>query len=348
MGGPLKVAVIGTGALGKHHARLYADLAIKGKVDFIGVYDIEHSRAVPIAQEYAVTAFKSIDAIAERSQAVSIVTPTATHFEVTKKCLESGCDVLVEKPIAPTLDQAREMVEIAQRENRLLQVGHVERFNPVFSYIADYSKNPQFIEAHRLSSFPSRSTDIGVVLDLMIHDIDIILALVKSPVQSVEATGVRVLSEREDIANARIRFENGCIANITASRVSPEQLRKIRVFSGYPNQSYISLDYKNQKGEIYRLAREGEKETGFLTKFFQGKSRRIVSQFGGRKIVREPVPIAVDEPLALELLSFIECVNTRMKPLVSGEEATATLNLALEITQKIAANSSMNPSILGN
>jgi predicted dehydrogenase len=350
MAAPLKVAVIGTGALGRHHARLYADLAIKGRVDFIGVYDKDHDRAVAIAQNYSVTAFRSLENLIARSEAVSIVTPTVTHCEVAIQCLEAGCDVLVEKPIAPTLEEARRMVETAHRTGRQLQVGHVERFNPVFSYIKEFTRNPQFIESHRLSSFPSRSVDIGVVLDLMIHDLDIILALVQSPVRSVDATGVRVLSDSEDIANARVTFENGCIANVTASRVSPEQLRKIRVFTGDPNQCYISLDYRNQRGEIYRLARGDEKESGVLTKLLRGRNHKIVSQFGGRKVVREPVPIMVEEPLALELMSFIECVRSRQKPMVSGEEATASLDLALEITSQITrriekqiSNSSRDP-----
>lgn len=335
MGQPLSVAVVGTGALGKHHARLYADLAIKEKVRFAGVYDVDHGRAKEIAQEYSVTAYSSVEALAEASDAVSVVTPTNTHFEVASTCLEAGCDVLVEKPIAPTLEEAQKLVEIAHNGDRLLQVGHVERFNPVYSYLSQYVENPKFIESHRLSSFPSRSVDIGVVLDLMIHDLDIILALVKSPIKSVDSAGVSVLSQREDIANARIRFENGCIANLTASRVSPEQMRKIRIFSGDPKQSYISLDYKNQKGEIYRLAGDDEKESSLLQKLIFRKRGRIVSQFGGKKIVREPVPLEVEEPLAMELISFIQCVKERTKPLVTGEAATATLDLALEISRQI-------------
>lgn len=338
MGSLLRTAVIGTGALGKHHARLYADLAIKGKIDFVGVHDIDPARAKSVAQEYSITAFTSLENLLNRCDAVSIVTNTPTHAAIAIQCMEAGCDVLVEKPIAPTLEEARRMVETAHRCHRLLQVGHVERFNPVFGYISGFCRNPKFIESHRLSSFPARSTDIGVVLDLMIHDLDIILALVRSPVVSVDATGVTVLSEHEDIANARIKFENGCTANVTASRVSPEQLRKIRVFSGEPDQSYISLDYKNQKGEIYRLARDDERESSMLTKIFHSKTRKIVSQFGGRKIVREPVPISVEEPLALELTSFIECVGTRQKPQVTGEDATASLDLALEITGQIRSS----------
>lgn len=335
MGTPLKVAVIGTGALGKHHARLYADLAIKQKVHFVGVYDLEPSRAKSIAQDYGVSAFKNIDDLTDKCDAVSVVTPTNTHAEIATQCLKAGCDVLVEKPIAPSLQEAKIMVDVAHKNDKLLQVGHVERFNPVFDYLDKFVKNPKFIEAHRLSSFPSRSVDIGVVLDLMIHDLDIILALVKSPITSVDSAGVHVLSQREDIANTRIKFKNGCIANLTASRVSPEQMRKIRIFSGEPNQSYISLDYKKQNGEIYRLAREDEKESNLFEKLMYGKSRKIVSQFGGKKIVHEPVPIAIEEPLALELKSFIECVKTRDKPLVTGESATATLDLALEISKQI-------------
>lgn len=346
MADPLKVAVIGTGALGKHHARLYADLSIKQKVSFVGVYDTDHEKAVSIAQEYAVTAFKSIDHLASECDAVNVVTPTNTHFEVAKKCLELGCDVLVEKPITPKVEEAQQLVKIASEKERIIQVGHVERFNPVYSYIEEFIKNPKFIEAHRLSSFPSRSTDIGVVLDLMIHDLDIIMALVKSPILSVDAAGVKVLSHREDIANARIKFENGCTANLTASRVSPEQMRKIRIFSGAPNPSYVSLDYKKQAGEIYRMADDNAKESSLIEKVFFGKSKKLVSQFGDRKIIREPVPLELEEPLAMELISFVNCVMTRQQPIVSGQSATATLDLALEITRQITESLQNEPDPL--
>jgi len=213
----------------------------------------------------------------------------------------------------------------------------VERFNPVFGYMESAASEPRFIEAHRLSPYPARSTDIGVVLDLMIHDLDVILAFVKSPVQSVDAVGIPVLSASEDIANARLRFANGCVANLTASRISPERMRKIRVFSGGASPSYISLDYRAQEGYIYRIAREDEAESGLLKKLLHAKDSAIVSQFAGRRIVREPVPIAKEEPLKLELQHFIDCVRARATPKVSGESARQALDLAFEITRQIQA-----------
>ena len=200
------------------------------------------------------------------------------------------------------------------KKNCVLQVGHVERFNPVFKYLETVATEPRFIETHRLSPYPARSTDIGVVLDLMIHDLDVVLAFVKSPVTSVDAVGIPVLSKSEDIANARLRFANGCVANLTASRVSPERMRKIRVFSGGAMPSYISLDYRAQEGFIYRIARDGEEESSLLKKLLHAKDSTIVSEFAGKRIVREPVPIAKDEPLKLELQHFVECVQRTRRP----------------------------------
>jgi predicted dehydrogenase len=248
--------------------------------------------------------------------------------------------VLVEKPMTENTTQAAELVQLAQQKNCVLQVGHVERFNPVFKYLESVATEPRFIETHRLSPYPARSTDIGVVLDLMIHDLDVVLAFVKSPVTSVDGVGVPVLSKSEDIANARLRFANGCVANLTVSRVSPERMRKIRVFSAGAMPTYISLDYRAQEGFIYRIARDGEEESSILKKLMAaklgiGKDSAIVSEFGGRRIVREPVPITKDEPLKLELRHFVECVREKQTPLVSGESAKAALDLAFEITRQV-------------
>jgi predicted dehydrogenase len=231
--------------------------------------------------------------------------------------------------------QAAELVELARKQNRLLQVGHVERFNPVFTYLQKVATEPRFIETHRLSPFPARSTDIGVVLDLMIHDLDIVLAFVQSPVTSFDAVGIPVLSKSEDIANARLRFANGCVANLTVSRVRHERMRKIRVFSGGALPSYISLDYRAQEGFIYRIARDGETESSLLKKLLASRDSTLVSEFAGKRIVREPVPITKEEPLKLELQDFITCVSEKHAPLVSGESARRALDLAFEITRKI-------------
>jgi predicted dehydrogenase len=329
------VSVLGAGSLGKEHARIYAELAAGGHVDFVGIYDVAAETARKIAGKHGVRVFCSVAEAAEASDAVSVVTPTTTHFELARMLLERGKHVLVEKPMTDTAGRASELVQLAQERRALLQVGHVERFNPVFNYLETVATDPRFIEAHRLSPFPARSTDIGVVLDLMIHDLDVVLAFVKSPVTSVDAVGIPVLSESEDIANARLRFANGCVANLTASRVSPERMRKIRVFSGGASTSYISLDYRAQEGFIYRIARGDEPESSMLKKLLRAKDTTIVSEFGGKRIVREPVPITKDEPLKLELRDFIGCVRAHRTPMVSGESAKRALDLAFEITRQI-------------
>ena len=333
----VKVAVIGTGSLGKEHARIYAGLASGGAVDFAGVFDASPETAARVGERLGVRRFESVGEAVAHCDAASIVTPTSTHYEIARTFLESGKHVLVEKPMTDNTAQAAELVQLAQRRGCVLQVGHVERFNPVFKYLQEVATEPRFIETHRLSPFPARSMDIGVVLDLMIHDLDVVLAFVKSKVTSVDAVGIPVLSQSEDIANARLRFENGCVANLTVSRISPERMRKIRVFSGGARTSYISLDYRAQEGFIYRLAREGESESSLLQKLLHAKDSTIVSQFAGRRIVREPVPIAKEEPLKLELGHFIDCVREKQTPLVSGESARQALDLAFEITRQIQA-----------
>jgi predicted dehydrogenase len=342
----VRVSVIGTGSLGKEHVRIYSELAGAGKVEFAGVYDTVAEAAERLALKYRVRAFGSVAEAAAASDAVSIVTPTTTHFDLAKVMLQQGRHVLLEKPMTDNAAQATELVQLAQQKHCVLQVGHVERFNPVFTYLESVATDPRFIETHRLSPYPARSTDIGVVLDLMIHDLDVVLAFVKSPVTSVDAVGIPVLSKSEDIANARLRFANGCVANMTASRVSPERMRKIRVFSGGAMTSYISLDYRAQEGFIYRIARDEEEESSLLKKLLHSKDSTIVSRFGGKRIVREPVPIAKGEPLKLELQSFVQCVRAHRTPVVSGESAKRALDLAFEITRQIqtAALSAETPA----
>ncbi len=331
----IKVAVLGTGSLGKEHARIYAELAAAGQVDFVGIYDAVPGTARKIGEKYGVRVFNSAAETASACEALSVVTPTNTHFDLAKLLLQQGKHLLVEKPMTDQAAQAEELVQLARQHQCLLQVGHVERFNPVFKYLETVATEPRFIETHRLSPFPARSTDIGVVLDLMIHDLDVVLAFVKSPVVNVDAVGIPVLSASEDIANARLRFANGCVANLTASRVSPERMRKIRVFSGGAQTSYVSLDYRAQEGFIYRIARDGEKESSLFKRLLTAKEATIVSEFGGKRIVREPVPLEKEEPLKLELQSFIDCVRAHKTPVVSGESAQRALELALEITRKI-------------
>ncbi len=344
---PLRVAVIGVGSLGRHHARIYSELEKaapapdRPEIEFTGVYDVNADAAGKTAAQFRVKIFHSLAEAAQEADALSLVTPTHTHFELARQLLAQGRHVLIEKPMTNHPAQAAELIQLAQQNNCVLQVGHVERFNPVFNVLQSAAPEPRFIECHRLSPFPARSTDIGAVLDLMIHDLDVVLAFVKSPVTGVDAVGIPVLSPSEDIANARLRFANGCVANLTVSRVSPERMRKIRVFSGGTTPpSYVSLDYRAQEGFIYRIARDDEPETPLLKKVLAaklgvGRDAAIVSEFAGKKIVREPVPIAKDEPLKLELQHFIACVREKQTPLVSGESAKRALDLAFEITRRI-------------
>ena len=327
--------MVGVGSLGKEHARILAELARLGVCQFAGVFDVQPDAARAQALKHGVRAFASLTEAAAAADALTIVTPTVTHAAIARDLLESGRHLLIEKPMADNGADAAALVALAAGQGVILQVGHVERFNPVFGYLEQVARHPRFIECHRLSPYPKRSTDIGVVLDLMIHDLDVILAFVKSPVVSVEGVGISVLSASEDIANARLRFANGCVANITASRISPERMRKIRVFSAGPEPSYISLDYRAQEGFVYRLAHDDEPESSLFKKLLAARESAIVSEFAGRRIVREPVPIAKEEPLRLELAHFVACVQERQTPRVTGEQARAALEVAFEVTRQI-------------
>ncbi len=299
-----RVGVVGVGHIGKNHARLYA--ALSERAAFTAIFDTDFARAQELAAEYGAVAVQTLEEFATQVDAASIATPTSSHFDIARVLLDAGKHLLIEKPIAENPAHATALAELAAQRGLVLQVGHVERFNPVLGALEARLTHPRFIEAHRLSPYPNRSTDIGVVLDLMIHDLEIILHLVRSPVQTIDAVGVPVLSRGEDIANARLRFENGCVANITSSRISPERMRKIRVFQ---EDAYLSLDYQEQSGEIYRRTPTG--------------------------IVKEEVEIEREEPLKQQLASFVECAATGSAPRVSGFQATAALELAIEITKRI-------------
>lgn len=312
-------------------------MANAGVVELAGIYDSNSETAGKVAAKHHAHIFKSISEAAVGADAINIATPTTTHFEIGKQLLAQGKHVFVEKPMTDDTAQAAELIRLAQEKKCVLQVGHVERFNPVFKYLEAAAPEPRFIECLRLSPFPARSTDIGVVLDLMIHDLDIVLAFVKSPVVNVDAVGIPVLSKSEDIANARVRFANGCVANLTASRVSMKRVREIRVFSGGRTApSYISLDYRAQEGFLTRLARDNEQQDSKLAQLFKfAAGQSVVSEFAGRRVVREPVPIEKDEPLKLELQHFVQCVREQQTPAVSGESAKRALDLAFEITRQV-------------
>jgi predicted dehydrogenase len=303
-----RVGVAGVGAIGRNHARVMAEIAAasEGRIEFSAIFDVDQARAEELAAQFKTTAVSDLAAFASKVDAATVAVPTIFHKQVGGTLLEQGKHVLIEKPISDSLDEAQWLVNKANDAGLILQVGHIERFNPVMRQLEERMNNPRFIEAHRLSPFPNRSMDIGVVLDVMIHDIEIVLHLVKSPLIDVDAVGIPVLTRREDIANARLKFENGCIANITASRVSPEKLRKIRVFQ---SESYLSLDYQEQSGWIYRK--------------------------DGMAIVREEVQVEKDEPLKCELAAFVECARLGKRPVVTGQEGTEALRIALQITEQI-------------
>ncbi len=302
----VKVGVVGVGHMGREHARIYAKSA---NAELVGVHDADASAADKIARQHGTRAYARLDDLLADAEALTIAAPTFAHAEIGLKAIEKGRHLLIEKPLADTLENARSLVAAAAKAGTILQVGHIERFNPAFHALESLLTHPKFIEAHRLSPYPGRSTDIGVVLDLMIHDIDIILHLVRSPLESVHAVGIPVLSKGEDIANARMVFRNGCVANITTSRISPEKLRKIRVFQ---DDAYLSLDYQNQSGEIYR--KEGE------------------------KITRNKIPVQKDEPLKLELESFLDCIRAKHNPRVDGVQAADALEVAMKIVEQIWSN----------
>lgn len=312
----VRTGVVGVGALGRIHAKLYREVP---GIELVGVYDQNAEAAAAVAAEFGVRAFPTLAELAAAVDGLSVAVPTDRHHAVVKPLLELGKHVLVEKPITQTVAQGRELVELAQRRHVVLQVGHVERFNPVLECLDHTAGEARFIEAHRLAPYPPprpglrpRGTEVSVVLDLMIHDLDVILYLVRSPVKNVDAVGVPILSGSEDIANARITFANGCVANVTASRVSQERMRKIRVFK---TQAYLSLDYQNQKGETVFL------EDG--------------------KLMRQDVPVVDGNALQRELQEFGDCVRGVLdtgqvpEPRVSGEAGLQALMLAEQIIAKI-------------
>jgi predicted dehydrogenase len=299
----LRAGVAGAGVMGRNHARVYSLLE---NAKLTAIYDADPQRAAAVAEEFGAHPVSTLEELAEACDVASVAVPTVAHRDVGCRLMELGVHVLMEKPIAPTVEDARVLVDTSSRTGKVLQVGHIERFNPVMRELEKKLTRPRFIEAHRLSPFPNRSVDIGVVLDLMIHDLEIILHLVRSPVVSIDAVGVPVLTINEDIANARLRFENGCVANVTASRISPERMRKLRVFQ---EDCYLSLDYQEQGGHVHW------KE--------------------GMEIMRAAVEVEQGEPLKLELDAFVRSASQGSAPTVSGQQGTEALRIALEITRMI-------------
>ena len=307
--GSVRMAVVGVGFLGRHHVRLLSQL---DDVELVGVADTNAARAAEVARTYSTCAFTSADELPSDLDAITVAVPTRSHLAVARPFLERGVGVLVEKPMARTLDEADELLAAAAGSGATLAVGHTERFNPAVTAALPLVSNPRFVEIHRLGTFPERSLDIDVVFDLMIHDLDVLLATVGGDVAAVEAVGVPVLTSRVDIANARLRFTSGCIANVTASRISRDRVRKVRFFQ---RDAYISIDYASQEVERYTLGTR------------QGALPAIE---GGR------LDIPRDEPLRIELLDFVTAVRANGVPRVTGADGRRALALAERITEAIA------------
>lgn len=307
----LRAAVVGVGYLGRFHAQKYA--ALDG-VELIGVVDASMERAEEVAQEVGCTPYSDYRPLLKEVDLVSIAVPTQYHYEVAKACLEGNCHILLEKPVTQTVDEADELIRLAASKNLVFQVGHLERFNPAVLALKGVLKNPHFIESHRLAPFKPRGTDVNVVLDLMIHDIDIILNIVGSPLKIVNSVGVPVLSDEVDIANARLQFENGCVANVTASRVSREAMRKIRIFQ---QDAYISIDYQERKISIFRKNGGGLEVPGLPHVNMEEKS------------------FEQGDALLAEISAFVESVRNGEPPVVSGEDGKRALELAMKINQRL-------------
>ena len=328
----IPVGVIGVGHLGKIHASLYREVKA---AELVGIYDSDKDKAKKVADELNITAFDDLNELLGKVEAVNVVTPTSSHYEISKRALDHNCHLFIEKPIMASEDEAEEIIRIAREKNRLIQVGHIERFNPAVLAINDVKLNPLFIESHRLASFNPRGTDVAVILDLMIHDLDLILSLVKSKPVQIDASGVGVVSETLDIANARIQFESGCVANITASRISTKKMRKMRIFQ--PN-SYISVDFVEGFSEIYYMDDKAASFKNGTLAFSLGQieAGNIRKDIKYNKLQRTDV-----NPLKYELSGFVESIQADLPPLVSGEDGVAALRLAHQVIAKIEEHTKM-------
>jgi predicted dehydrogenase len=331
---PLRVAVVGAGAFGRNHLRVYRELEQAGEaVELAGVVDSDSAVAAEASQKFGVPGFATIEsclAAVGLLDAASICVPTVHHASAAAPLLVAGVDLLIEKPLAANLADADRILELSRKHGRIVQAGHLERFNPAVTAAREHLHQPMFFESHRLSVFTPRSLDVDVVLDLMIHDLDIVLSLVDSPVREVRAVGLPVLSRKVDIANVRLEFENGCVANFTASRVSTERVRKLRFFQ--PHQ-YLSLDFARQDLLMIDVTAAAGMDPAQLAAMAQ-----MVGQHPSAGLSLKKITVGQGEPLRLEIASFLEAVRTRATPLVSGEDGRAALALALEINGAIATH----------
>jgi len=331
---PLRIAVVGAGAFGRNHLRVYRELQQAGEpVQLVAVIDADAKAVTEASAKFGVPGFSLVaECLAATAiDAASVCVPTVHHRAVAQELIAAGVDVLIEKPIAPSLADADSILALAAKHGRMVQVGHLERFNPAVSAARKLLNKPMFFESHRLSIFTPRSLDVDVVLDLMIHDLDIVLSLVASPVREVRAVGLPVLSRKVDIANVRVEFENGCVANFTASRVSTERVRKLRFFQ--PHQ-YLSVDFARQDLLMIDVTAAAGMDPAKLAAMAEMLAASSGHPSAGLSLKKVEVPQG--EPLRLELAAFLDAVRTRSTPVVSGEDGRAALKLALEITQAIS------------
>jgi len=319
----IRCGVVGVGSLGQHHARIYASLP---GVEFVGIFEANNARAAEICAKFNCRRFATLEALGDACDAVSVVVPTDRHAEVAIPLLARKTHLLIEKPICASLEEAEQVLAAARQHGCLVQVGHIEHFNPVMAFLEKQVDHPQYFTAERLAPYQPRGTEVGVVLDLMIHDIGITLALVKSPIVRIDSVGVSVLSKTEDIANARIQFENGCVANLSASRMSLKKAREIRVFQ---DNAYLSLNFMEQKGHLV-------KKSDIIAYGLKMKVGLVKAGDVSSIPVKE-IPIEKGEPLALELASFVESVAEARQPKVGAALGKSALEVAITITEQIRA-----------
>ncbi|MFI5108822.1 MAG: Gfo/Idh/MocA family oxidoreductase [Terriglobales bacterium] len=313
----IRVAVIGAGAFGRNHARVYRQLQQEG-TELAAIVDTDAARAAAVSREFGNSPCLSLAELRGRVDAASVAVPTVEHLKVARALMEAGIDVLIEKPLAPSLAEADEIIRVAQRTGRVAQVGHLERFNPAVRATVPLLTRPMFFEVHRLSVFTPRSLDIDVILDLMIHDLDVVLSFVHSPVKEIRAVGLPILTPRVDIANVRMEFESGCVANFTASRVSTERVRKLRFFQP---QQYISIDYSRQDVMVFTVDPSAAKASP------------------NPGIGMQKPPVVSEEPLHAELRSFLDAVRNRTRPQVPLEDGRRALAVALDVLAEIREHS---------
>ena len=319
----IKIGVIGAGHLGKIHIRLLKEIK---EFDLIGFYDTNPVNSKKITSEFGISSFSSAEELIDSSDAIDVVTPTKYHFEYAKMAIEKGKHLFVEKPISATIDEAQELVKLSKEKEVKVQVGHVERFNPAFIAIQKDCNNPMFIEAHRLAEFNPRGTDVPVVHDLMIHDIDIVLSIVKSEIKSIYASGVSIISDTPDIANARIEFENGCVANLTASRISLKSMRKTRIFQ---KDAYISIDFLEKKAELIRMKDAKNTDDPFALIIDPGKGKTK------KQIEFESPKITDNNAIKDELTSFYHAIINNTDTIVTIEDSYKALYVAQQISEQV-------------